>query len=132
MYMNKKISYFIFLSASILCLQKSLLAQNANSIYGKWKGKDDKEMNIEFYNEADKTVYGKAISNSKNGKIKMSNIIFRKLVYNAKCNCLKGTMHPSDANINADAKITFISNTEIKISISKFLMSKTLYLIKTT
>jgi hypothetical protein len=129
--MTQKISYFIFLSASILCLQKNLLAQNANTIYGKWKGKDDKDMQIEFYTQADKNVYGKAISNSKDGKIKMGNIIFRKLVYNDKCNCLKGTMHPPDANINTDAKITFISNTEIKIVISKFFMSKTLFLIKT-
>jgi hypothetical protein len=128
--MNKKKLYSVAFSMCILCLKTSLLAQNANTIYGKWKGKADNEMKIEFYNETDKTISGKATSNNTNGKIKMGNIIFKKLIYTIKCNCLKGTMQPHDANITADAKITFISNIEMKVSISKFIMRKTFYLIK--
>lgn len=86
-------------------------------------------MESEFYLDSDGLYYGKIIKDQ-DKKGALGKTTFKKLKYDPKSKSFKGTMSPPDRDMEIDAIITFEGNDKLKVVAKKFLMTKTVYLIR--
>jgi uncharacterized cupredoxin-like copper-binding protein len=105
-------------------------AQHANQITGISKTDDkSKDFQMEIYLAKDGTYYGKIINdNSKSSK--NGTLVLKKLSYNENSKNYKGSMTPPDTNITLNVTLTAENNDRLKLVARKFLMSKTMYLMR--
>jgi uncharacterized protein (DUF2147 family) len=130
MNISKKRNWMIPLLAIPFLYYESISAQSANDLLGKWKAAEDGSRQIEFYLSTDGYFYGKAIGNSSDGKMKAGHLFLQKIWYDAASKSWKGTLHPPDANMSIDARITIDSQAKMKVVGQKFFMTKTIYFTK--
>jgi hypothetical protein len=102
----------------------------AGAITGNWQAEDkSKDMQMEIYLAKDGYYYSKVINNnskpSKNGTL-----VLQKLSYDEKKQQYTGTIKPPEASLTLNATVTMENTNRIKIVAKKFVMSKTLYLIR--
>lgn len=110
---------------SLMCFQT--INQNSNALLGKWKGKNDSKLSVEFYLGTDGAYYGKISDpNDKyHGKT-----IFKKMVYDEKEKSFSGILNPADKDITLDASIYIENNNSIKVVAKKLLITRVIYCSK--
>lgn len=129
--MNHPISYLHkkILLTGLFLFSLQCFSQSANDIISKWQNEDDASFQIEIYLAKDGNYYGRIIKDNKSTENK-GKIVLQKLTYNTDKKNYTGSMFPPDSNIILNAEIIFITPLKIKLVVGKFLISKTMYLIK--
>jgi hypothetical protein len=118
-------------SLSLIISLFSLAAfSQAGAITGNWQAEDKtKDMQMEIYLARDGNYYGKIIND--NSKVtKNGTLVLRQLRYNENKQQYNGTIKPPDASLTLNATVTLENTNRIKIVAKKFVMSKTMYLIR--
>jgi hypothetical protein len=116
---------------TLLYFSTTISAQTSNTLLGKWQGADEPRRQLEIYLATDGFYYGKLIYDG--GKTEhIGKLILKKMSYIASSNSFTGTMSPPDTKMEADATVSFISIDQIRVSVKKLLMSKTIYFIRTS
>lgn len=118
-----------FIKAIFILQTTYLFGQSPSVLLGKWKGEDKPNNHTEFFQEKDGLYYGKLIFEGVEKK-NIGKILFKKMTYNTAKKEFKGWMSPPEGDMEIDASLTFISPDKLKIVVRKFLMSKTIYLIR--
>jgi hypothetical protein len=117
---------------TVLVLQTGyLLGQSPSALVGKWKGEDKPDNHSEFFLAKDGFYYGKLIYEGKEKK-NLGKILFHKLKYDATTKTFQGSMSPPDADLKINATISFFGKEKLKVVVKKFMMTKTIYLLRLT
>jgi uncharacterized protein (DUF2147 family) len=116
---------------SLIIFLFSLAAfSQAGAITGNWQAEDKtKDMQMEIYLAKDGNYYGKIINN-KSKASKNGTLVLQKLSYDEKKQQYTGTIKPPDADLTLNATVTLENTNRIKIVAKKFVMNKTMYLIR--
>jgi hypothetical protein len=118
---SKNINIILIVFLFIISSNQNAFGQNMTDIEGKWRSEDGKLKLMTIYKNANNFYYGK----DENGELVLS-----KLEIDKSNHSFKGKMSPPDANIQLDATITIIDKNKLKVVASKYIMSKTMYLIR--
>jgi Uncharacterized protein conserved in bacteria (DUF2147) len=119
----------IGLSLIIFLFSHSAFSQ-AGAIAGNWQSEDkSKDMQMEIYLAKDGNYYGKVINDNSKAS-KNGTLVLQKLSYDEKKQQYTGTIKPPDASLTLNATVTLENANRIKIVAKKFVMSKTMYLIR--
>jgi uncharacterized protein (DUF2147 family) len=96
-------------------------SQTENKIIDTWQAEEDASKKMEIYLAKDGLFYSK----DSTGKL-----ILKKLKYNEKTKSYSGQITPPEKDMTLNVTISFESDNKLKMLAKKFIMSKTLYLIK--
>ncbi len=110
----------------LLCLNVN--AQNAYDIVGKWQNIDDRNFQIEISISNEGNYFGWVINSldrTVNGRE-----VLKRFIYNKEKKKYLGTLSPPNAPLELVAEIKMVSIGELKITMHKFLLAKTIYLIR--
>jgi len=127
--MKNKVSTAFATFLVIQLMSASIQAQQPINIIGKWKGVEESDRQIEFFQEKDGSFSGKVI-NDKSKDPKNGVVMIKNLKYDSKTKSFKGKMSPPDKDIQMDTKIIFIGNDKIKIESSMLFMTKSFHLVR--
>ncbi len=109
-----------------LCLNVN--AQTADDIVGKWQNKDDKTFRIEISASVKDTYMGNVIND--NYQNINRGVVLKKIVYDKETKKYIGKLSPPNLSSEIFAEIIMISIGELKITMHKFLLTKTIYLTR--
>jgi hypothetical protein len=110
----------------LFCLNVN--AQKADDIVGKWQNIDDRNFQIEISISNEGKYFGRVINSldhTVNGRE-----VLKKFVYNKERKKYFGTLSPLNMPLELVAEIKMVSVGELKITMHKFLLTKTIYLIR--
>ena len=113
-------SYKIFYLVIGLLLSVAVFAQNENSIVGKFKNEERKEI-IEIYKAKDGLFYGKNESGQ---------LLLHKLKFNPEKNRFEGTMIPPGKSFSMDVTIKEETADNFRMTVTKFFISQTNHLTR--
>jgi hypothetical protein len=100
----------------------SIWAQNANDIIGIWRSEDQPEKIIEITLK-DGLYFGN--ETNKEGKM-----VLKALKYNPSTLIYQGIMEPKGKSLSLNVNVQFVNTNKLKTVAKKFLLSKTIYLIR--
>jgi hypothetical protein len=119
----------LLLTAVVLLSALAMYAQTAPAIMGHWRDEKEPHRQMEFFLDANGLYHAKTI-NSKDKDMINGQVLLKNLKYDEYTRAFKGLMSPPDANLELDATVIMINNNRLKISAKKWMMSKTIYLIR--
>ncbi len=117
------------LTCALVLLALAAFSQSASSIIGQWKDEADPDRQMEFYLDKDGLYYAKGI-NDKNKESIAGKTLVKKLKYDEATKTFQGLMSPPDAKLELNATISFMGHDKLKIVAKKFVMTKTILLVR--
>ena len=117
------------LTTTALLVMLAARAQSASAIIGQWKDEKEPDRQMEFYLDKDGLYYAKII-NSKRKEMINGQVLVKKLKYDEATKTFKGLMSPPDAKLELNVTISFSGQDKLKIVAKKFVMTKTLQLVR--
>lgn len=95
---------------------------------GVWHSPEMNNMKIRVYQSSDKLWYGKIVESDK--KDDVGKLMLRKMSYNEHDNSLNGKAQKPDNFFVANVKLHLKSKDELKLTVSKFMMSRSYTLLR--
>jgi hypothetical protein len=117
------------LTTTALLIMLAARAQSASAIIGQWQDEKEPDRQMEFYLDKDGLYYAKTI-NSKRKEMINGQVLVKKLKYDEATKTFKGLMSPPDAKLELNVTISFSGQDKLKIVAKKFVMTKTLQLVR--
>jgi len=102
-------------------------SQSNKTILGVWKNVEDETKMIEFYENSDNIILGRALTDL-NSRNESKRVIIRDLLYDGSKKTYSGKMSPPGKDLELNATISFDTNDGLIIVGRKFLLKKTIYL----
>jgi hypothetical protein len=103
--------------------------QTESSIIGQWKDIEQPDRQMEFYLDKDGLYYAKAVNDKSKESIN-GKVLVKKLKFDEATKTFKGLMSPPDAKLELNVTISFSGQDKLKIVAKKFVMTKTLQLVR--
>lgn len=95
---------------------------------GTWYSPEMDNMKIRVYQATDHLWYGKIVES--NNEDDVGKLMLRKMSYNDPDNSLNGEAQKPDNFFVANVKLQLKSKNELKLSVSKFMMSRSYILVR--
>ena len=95
---------------------------------GTWHSPEMDNMKIRVYQSSDKLWYGKIVESD--NKDDVGKLMLRKMSYNEGDNSLNGEVQKPDNFFVANVKLHLNSKNELKLTVSKFMMSRSYILVR--
>jgi hypothetical protein len=128
LYINKWLGTAI-VSVLLLSLSLNAFSQSQKDVIGEWQSTESDLFQVEIFLAKNGNYYGKVIKDVKSPS-NIGKLVLNNFSYQSSDNTYTGFLIPPGSDISANAIIAFESKDKLKITMRKFIFTKTLTLVR--